>query len=88
MKEQQIIYYEDELNDEFSSAKIIPRLIDENYKYVHKNPLWNLCSILIQNVFSVPLKVLYSKIKFKIKYIGKEKLKPYKKNAIISFSLE
>ena len=74
-----VIYYSDELNDEFSEKKIETKKIDKNYKYVHKNPLWNLCSYLIQNVFSVPIKNLYSSIKFKIKYIGKEKLKPYKK---------
>ena len=73
-----VIYYSDELNDEFSEKKIETKKIDKNYKYVHKNPLWNLCSYLIQNVFSVPIKNLYSSIKFKIKYIGKEKLKPYK----------
>ena len=33
----------------------------------------------MQNVFSVPIKVLYSKFKFRIKYVGKEKLKKYKK---------
>ena len=74
-----VIYYSDELNDEFSEKKIETKKIDKNYKYVHKNPLWNLCSYLIQNVFSVPIKNLYSSIKFKIKYVGKEKLKPYKK---------
>jgi len=79
MNKEKIIYYEDELNDEFSSAKIIPRKIDENYKYIHKNPLWDFCSIMIQNVFSMPIKILYSKIKFRIKYIGKEKLKECKK---------
>lgn len=74
-----IIYYQDELNDEFSKSSITPRVIDEKYKYVHKNPLWNLCSFVLQNIISVPIKILYSKIKFRIKYIGKEKLKPYKK---------
>ena len=73
-----IIYYEDELNDEFSKSSIEPRIIDENYKYVHKNPLWNLCSFVLQNILSVPIKILYAKIKFRIKYIGKEKIKPYK----------
>ena len=33
MKEQKIIYYKDELNDEFSGPKITPIKIDENYKY-------------------------------------------------------
>ena len=63
-----IIYYEDELNDEFSKSSIEPRIIDENYKYVHKNPLWNLCSFVLQNILSVPIKILYAKIKFRIKY--------------------
>ena len=73
-----IIYYEDELNDEFSKTSIEPRIIDEKYKYVHKNPLWNLCSFVLQNILSVPIKILYAKIKFRIKYIGKEKIKTYR----------
>ena len=79
MKEKKIIYYNDELNDEFSEAKIIPRKIDENYIYIHKNPLWDFCSFIVQNVLSIPIKILYSKIKFKIKYVGKEKIRKYKK---------
>ena len=77
MDKQKIIYYKDELNDEFSGAKITPRVIDENYKYIHKNHLWDFASFLLQNVLSMPIKVLYGKLKFRIKYIGKEKLKPY-----------
>ena len=73
------IYYEDELNDEFSEAKIEPRIIDGSYKYEHKSFWWNFTAYLVQNVISVPFKFLYAKLKFRIKYIGKEKLKPYKK---------
>ena len=75
--EQQIIYYKDELNDEFSTAKIEPRKIDENYKYQH-NKLWDFTSYIIQNFISMSVKVPYQKIKFKLKYVGKEKLKAYK----------
>ena len=78
MKEKKVIYYNDELNDEFSSAKIIPIKIDGNYKY-NRSSLWNFCSLIAQNVLSMPIKIGYSKIKFRIKYIGKEKLKKYKK---------
>ncbi len=74
MENRKVIYYEDELNDEFSTVKITTRKIDENYKYIH-NPLWDIISFLIQNVLSMPIKVLYSKIKFRIQYIGQEKLK-------------
>ena len=67
------------MNDEFSEAQIVPRKIDGSYKYVHKNPLWNLCAFLVQNILSMPIKFLYVKIKFGIKYVGKKKLKEYKK---------
>ena len=79
MDNKKVIYYENELNDEFSEAKIIPKKIDENYKYIHKNVVWNACAFLLQNVISIPIKYLYAKIKFKIEYVGKEKIKKYKK---------
>ena len=81
---KKVIYYEDELNDEFSTAKIDPILIDENYKYNHSF-LWDLCSYLIQNVFSMPIKIWYVKRKFNIKFIGKEKLKKYKKQGFFIY---
>jgi len=78
MDNKKVIYYKDELNDEFSTAKITPIVIDEKYKYKH-GKIWDVCSYVIQNVLSMPIKVGYGKIKFRIKYIGKEKLKLYKK---------
>lgn len=77
MKPKEVIYYKDELNDEFSKAKIVPKVIDENYKYIHHR-LWDFVCLCMQNVLSMPIKILYSKIKFRIKYVGKEKLKQYK----------
>lgn len=78
MKEKQVIFYTDELNDEFSTAKIEPRKIDEKYKYEH-GFIWEICSYIVQNFISMLIKVPYQKIKFKLKYVGKEKLKKYKK---------
>ena len=78
MKQNKINYYKDELKDEFSTAKIDPIKIDKNYKYSH-NKLWDVLSIIFQNILSMPIKYLYAKIKFRIKYVGKEKIKKYKK---------
>ena len=77
MDNRKVIYYKDELNDEFSTAQITPRVIDENYKY-ERGKLWDICSYIVQNILSMPIKIAYSKLKFKIKYVGKEKFKPYK----------
>ena len=51
-KKLKVIYYHDELNDEFSGSKIDARKIDKNYKYEHKNFFWNLWTWCIQNVLS------------------------------------
>lgn len=76
--DRKTIYYKDELNDEFSTAKIVPRIIDGKYKY-KRNLIWNVFSYIIQNFLSMPIKIVYSKIKFRHKFVGKENLKPYKK---------
>lgn len=73
-----IIYYKDELNDEFSKAKIIPKSIDENYIYIHTNIFWKILAFLF-NCIMFPIKIIYPKVVFRIKYIGEEKLKEYKK---------
>ena len=78
--EQRTIYYSDELNDEFSGAQITPKVINKDYVYIHKNHLWDMASAVIQNVLSMPIKYIYAKCKLGVKYIGKEKLKPYKKD--------
>lgn len=83
--EKKVIYYNDELNDEFSKAKIIPRKIDGRFKY-NKSAFWEFWSFLIQNVLSMPIKVLYLKIKFNHKFIGKEKLKKYRKKGLFIYS--
>ncbi len=77
-KAGKIIYYTDELNEEFSDAQITPRVIDKNFPYLHGRG-WDICSLLIQNVFSMPIKVLYSQLKFRVRYVGREKLKRCKR---------
>lgn len=87
MKYKKVIYYNDELNDEFSTAKIIPKKIDENYKYTHRTfSIWNVTSYLLQNAFSMPIKIIYSRAKFKLKFIGKEKMKPFNKQGYFIYA--
>ncbi len=82
---EKVIYYKDELNDEFSNSNITPRIIDKNYKYKHSY-LWEVVSYIMQNVLSMPIKYLYAKIKFRIKFIGKENLKKYKKEGYFIYA--
>ena len=38
MEKRRIIYYTNELEDEFSRAQIKPRVIDGSYVYLHNSP--------------------------------------------------
>lgn len=74
MKEKKVIYYTDELNDEFSQASITPRVIDGTYRYLRGRG-WDFCSALVQNALTMPVKILYCKCKFRLKYVGREKFR-------------
>lgn len=74
--EKRVIYYSDPLNEEFSDAQIKPRVIDGNYRYTH-GCLWDISSHIIQNFLSMPIKMLYLRIKFRLIYVGREKLREY-----------
>lgn len=73
MSGKKVIYYSDELNDEFSGSKITPRVIDGEYPYF-RGAFWDFCSRAVQNVLTMPVKVLYARLKFRLRYVGREKL--------------
>ena len=76
-----MIYYTDEHNDEFSSARITPKKIDGDYKYIRNR---FACGFLY-NVVARPLAYLYVKLKYAQKTVGKEKLKPYLKKGVFIY---
>ncbi len=85
MKEQKVIYYSDELNEEFSETKITPKVIDGNWVYIHKG-LWKKITHIFWLRFVIaPIFFIHSKLIYRHKIIGKEKLKPYKKCGIFMY---
>lgn len=79
MKEQKVIYYDDELNDEFSSAVITPKKIDGRYKYLHKNPFWHILRFAFYRLLAIPFGWLFLKCKFHLKIKNRNLLKRAKK---------
>lgn len=84
--EEKIIYYSDPLNDEFSSAIITPKVIDENYRYVRINTfLGKLARLFWYHIVFRPFGFFHLKFKYHHKIIGKEKLKLTKKEAYFMY---
>ena len=73
--EQKIIFYKDELNDEFSTAQIDAKKIDGNWKY-ERNPI---LSFFWYRIIATPIAFFYTKIKYRHKIVGREKIKSEKK---------
>lgn len=85
LDKRKVIYYSDELNDEFSTAVINPRKIDENYDYGGRTFFWKIKHFFLYRIVAVPLAITYLKIVFAHKIVGKEKTKPYKKSALFFY---
>ena len=85
MKEtRKIIYYKDELNDEFSMAQITPKSIDENYNY-GSGPFFTLGKLVFYNILAKPLAFCFMKLKFGHKIVNKRLLKKYKKEGYFMY---
>lgn len=74
-----VIYYTDELKDEFSVEGIHPKYIGKDYPYLHKTIFGSIFHAFLYRVVAFPLAFCFLKIKFHHKIVGKEKLKSNRK---------
>lgn len=75
----EVIYYKDELNDEFSTAQIEPRKIDGSYKYDRGSFLEKLAHVFWYRIVATPVAFCYMKLKFGHRIVNKQALKPFLK---------
>lgn len=74
---KKVIYYSDELNDDFAGTNIKAKPLKNNFKFIRKNPIWNLLAFLLR-CFVIPIAFLICKIKFRFKIVNKKVLKECK----------
>ena len=80
-KEKKIIYYDDELNDEFSTAEITPKKIDGSYVYVRKGFFARDFSFFIYRMVFMPWSFLYLKLKYGFSVKNRKAIKQWIKQA-------
>ncbi len=73
------VYYKSEEKDEFSRAKITPRVIDSSYGYLPSTKSEKLFSTILYRIVATPIACLYAKLRFARKVVGNKKFAPYKK---------
>lgn len=72
------VYYKSE-EDEFSRARITPRVIDKSYRYLPTSSAERIFSASLYRCVATPLAYTYVKARFSRRIIGKDKLLPYAK---------
>jgi 1-acyl-sn-glycerol-3-phosphate acyltransferase len=85
LDKRKVIYYTDELNDEFSSAEITPRFIGDDYVYEKKGALYSLYRFFLYRAVAAPLAFLYVKLSLHQKTVGREKLRAFRKSGIFLY---
>lgn len=73
------IYYQNELEDEFSKTEIKTKEVGLDYKYLHKNIFYRMMSFFWYRIIATPIAFIYPKVKFHHKVVNKKLLKKYKK---------
>ena len=69
------VYYTDARNDEFSSAQIEPRRIDERYRYIDPRPAWKAARFVAYRLFAMPAAFLYCKLALHARFENRQVLK-------------
>ena len=60
---KRVIYYDDELNNEFSGSNVKAKQIKANYKYISKNPIYKFFSFIAYRIIATPIAFMYKWIK-------------------------
>lgn len=68
--EKRVIYYRDELNDEFSSAVITPRKIDGSYRYLRDGYMGRFIHFILYRIIAAPLAKAWLRLYFGHRIIG------------------
>lgn len=80
------VYYSDERNDEFSTAVITPKRIDENYPYLRREPSWSILRWLSYRLIATPLAYFYCKCTLHFKVKNRRVLKSVKKTGYFLYA--
>lgn len=72
---QRIIYYRDELNDDFAGTNIKRKPLKPNFRFFVTNPFYRFLTSVFYYLIAVPVFWIIAKLIYNVKVKGKKKLK-------------
>ncbi len=83
---EKVIYYKDELNDDFAENDIKRKSLGENFKYVHTNFFWRIFEFILYYVVASPIVYLIQKIYIRQKFVNRKAFKKVRKEGYFVYS--
>ena len=80
------IYYSDELNDDFASLGIKKKPLGDDFEYIHKNILWNTCSLVRYRMIAQPLVFVFVKVAHRQRFKNRKVLKTARKTGAFIYA--
>ncbi len=72
---KRIIYYSDELNDDFSTPDINTKPLGEDFRFIRGSLIWRACSFLLYYIAAIPLVFIINKAVYGLKINNRKALK-------------
>ena len=74
-KETKVVYYSDELNDDFAQLGIKRKPLGEDFEYIHRNLIWKTCSFVVYRLIAQPLVFVFVKVAHRQKFKNRKVLR-------------
>ena len=85
-KKERIIYYSDELNDDFAENNIKTKQVGKDFKYIHRNIFFRAFEFVLYYIIAAPIVWLIQKIYTRQKFVNKKVLKNVKDDGYFIYS--
>ena len=85
-RKQRVIYYKDELNDDFANNNIKTKPLGKKFKYIHTNLFFRMFEFTLYYVIASPLIFVLQKVVSHQKFIDKNKIRQVKKDGYFIYS--
>lgn len=80
-----IIYYQDELNDEFSDVVIEPKTIDGSYDYLRNGSFHRILHVFFYRIIAEPLAWVFLKLKYGHRIVNRKLLRKCKGQGVFLY---
>ncbi len=77
-KQKKVIYYDDELNNDFAGTNIHKCTVDENFKYVRRSLFFRVCTFIVYYFIALPIVWFFMRGILRVRFVNKKAVKPYR----------